>query len=289
MGTGLANSFSSVSGLESLAGNIGMMPAGAALAGGAQAMQPEMYAGPEDEPMKYKRTQYNLGDVNTTDSSKPYFGTQSFSPFEEYTLADGGEVPAGPPARNPALQSYLSNLNTKLTAMPTPVQAPAAPASQAPASTPDKASDVANALRFGPFNFGGFNGMGSFFRPGMDSGSVKYDAATKRFSYAGGGGIAGLGAYSDGGRLLKGPGDGVSDDIPAVIHNSDGSEPQEARLADGEFVFPARIVSEIGNGSTEAGARKLYAIMDRIQKDRGRSLKNVAANTKADRHFEGLA
>jgi hypothetical protein len=60
-------------------------------------------------------------------------------------------------------------------------------------------------------------------------------------------------------------------------------------LADGEFVFPARIVSEIGNGSTEAGARKLYAIMDRIQKDRGRSLKNVAANTKADRHFEGLA
>ena len=68
------------------------------------------------------------------------------------------------------------------------------------------------------------------------------------------GGISHLGDYSDGGRLLKGPGDGVSDDIPATIGGK-----QPARLADGEFVVPARIVSELGNGSTEAGARKLYA------------------------------
>jgi hypothetical protein len=61
-----------------------------------------------------------------------------------------------------------------------------------------------------------------------------------------------LGGYSDGGRLLRGPGDGVSDSIPAVI-----GKKQPARLADGEFVVPARIVSELGNGSTEAGARKL--------------------------------
>jgi hypothetical protein len=74
------------------------------------------------------------------------------------------------------------------------------------------------------------------------------------------GGIAqqfNLGDYSDGGRLLRGPGDGVSDSIPASIG---GKRP--ARLADGEFVVPARIVSELGNGSTEAGARKLYAMMD---------------------------
>jgi hypothetical protein len=78
-----------------------------------------------------------------------------------------------------------------------------------------------------------------------------------------GGGLSSLGGYSDGGRLLRGPGDGVSDSIPAVI-----GKRQPARLADGEFVVPARIVSELGNGSTEAGARKLYAMMDRIQKTR---------------------
>jgi hypothetical protein len=94
------------------------------------------------------------------------------------------------------------------------------------------------------------------------------------------GGLGSLGSYSDGGRLLKGPGDGVSDDIPAMIGKN-----QPARLADGEFVIPARIVSEIGNGSTDAGARKLYAMMDRIQKARGKTLKNVAANSKADKHL----
>lgn len=94
-----------------------------------------------------------------------------------------------------------------------------------------------------------------------------------------------LGGYSDyasGGRLLKGPGDGVSDSIPAVIGNK-----QPARLADGEFVVPARIVSELGNGSTEAGARKLYAMMERIQKGRRKSVgkDKVAVNSKADKHL----
>jgi hypothetical protein len=96
------------------------------------------------------------------------------------------------------------------------------------------------------------------------------------------GGEANLGDYSDGGRLLKGPGDGVSDSIPAVI-----GKRQPARLADGEFVIPARIVSELGNGSTEAGARKLYAMMERIQNTRKKSIgkKKVAVNSKADKHL----
>lgn len=94
------------------------------------------------------------------------------------------------------------------------------------------------------------------------------------------GGIASLGGYSDGGQLLRGPGDGVSDDIPATIGGK-----QPARLADGEFVVPARIVSELGNGSTEAGARKLYAMMDRIRQARSKSLKNIAANSKADKYL----
>lgn len=89
-----------------------------------------------------------------------------------------------------------------------------------------------------------------------------------------------LGSYSDGGRLLRGPGDGVSDSIPASI-----GDRQPARLADGEFVVPARIVSEIGNGSTEAGARKLYAMMDRVQKARKKTVgkSKVAVNTRADK------
>ena len=96
------------------------------------------------------------------------------------------------------------------------------------------------------------------------------------------GGLSHLGDYSDGGRLLRGPGDGVSDSIPASIG---GSRP--ARLADGEFVIPARIVSEIGNGSTEAGARKLYAMMDRVQNARKKSVgkKKVAVDSKAEKYL----
>jgi hypothetical protein len=94
------------------------------------------------------------------------------------------------------------------------------------------------------------------------------------------GGLSHLGDYSDGGRLLRGPGDGVSDNIPATIANK-----RPARLADGEFVVPARIVSELGNGSTEAGARKLYAMMDRVQKARNKTVgKNkVAVDTRTEK------
>jgi hypothetical protein len=126
-------------------------------------------------------------------------------------------------------------------------------------------------------DFGSFGGGGKFF-----------DDALFQSSYANGGmavpyatgGISDLGGYSDGGRLLKGPGDGVSDSIPAMI-----GKKQPARLADGEFVIPARIVSELGNGSTDAGARKLYQMMDRIQAARKKTTgKNrVAVNSRADK------
>lgn len=77
------------------------------------------------------------------------------------------------------------------------------------------------------------------------------------------GGIADLGSYSDGGRMLRGPGDGMSDSIPANIA---GKRP--ARLADGEFVIPADVVSHLGNGSTDAGAKQLYAMMAKVRKAR---------------------
>ena len=78
-----------------------------------------------------------------------------------------------------------------------------------------------------------------------------------------GSGIASLGSYSDGGQLLKGPGDGMSDNIPAKI-----GQHQPARLADGEFVIPADVVSHLGNGSTDAGAKHLYKMMDKIRRAR---------------------
>jgi hypothetical protein len=64
-------------------------------------------------------------------------------------------------------------------------------------------------------------------------------------------------------RDVTGTGDGMSDSVPANIEGV-----QEARLADGEFVIPADVVADIGNGSSDAGSKKLYDMMDRIRKAR---------------------
>ena len=65
------------------------------------------------------------------------------------------------------------------------------------------------------------------------------------------------------GGLTEGPGDGMSDDIPTTI---DGEQP--AALSQGEFVVPADVVSHLGNGSTEAGSKQLYAMMDEVRQAR---------------------
>ncbi|NBW12233.1 MAG: DUF4214 domain-containing protein [Caulobacteraceae bacterium] len=83
-----------------------------------------------------------------------------------------------------------------------------------------------------------------------------------------GGGMTGLSALAAGGatgpanapRTINGAGDGMSDSVPATIEGI-----QEARLADGEFVIPADVVADLGNGSSSAGSKKLYAMMDRIR------------------------
>lgn len=123
---------------------------------------------------------------------------------------------------------------------------------------------------------GGGTGMGGYYKGGQVQSARQ--GGLSALSMAQGG--YNLGDYSDGGRLLRGPGDGVSDSIPASIGNK-----RPARLADGEFVIPARIVSELGNGSTEAGARKLYAMMARVQKARGKTVgkKAVAVNSRAEK------
>ena len=126
----------------------------------------------------------------------------------------------------------------------------------------------------------GQSGSGGWGRGAAGGLSTPY--GFQRMAHGGIANLYNLGSYSDGGRLLKGPGDGVSDSIPATIGRG-----QPARLADGEFVIPARIVSELGNGSTDAGARELYKMMDRIQAGRRKTVgkKQVAKNSKAVRHL----
>jgi hypothetical protein len=65
------------------------------------------------------------------------------------------------------------------------------------------------------------------------------------------------------GGYLDGAGDGMSDSIPATI---EGKQP--ARLADGEFVVPADVVSHLGNGSSKAGSKRLYAMLDKVRRAR---------------------
>ena len=96
------------------------------------------------------------------------------------------------------------------------------------------------------------------------------------------GGAGGGDGFAGGGRLLAGPGDGVSDSISATIDNR-----VPAKLATGEFVFDARTVSEIGNGDTKAGAKKLFAVMNAIHKKRASAQRGKPSG--ADRELARLA
>ena len=94
--------------------------------------------------------------------------------------------------------------------------------------------------------------------------------------------MGGLTAFARGGlppRYLQGDGDGMSDSIKA---NIDGK--QEARLADGEFVIPADVVAHLGNGSSNAGAKRLHSMMDRIRQARTGRAKQ-APQVKAERYL----
>lgn len=99
------------------------------------------------------------------------------------------------------------------------------------------------------------------------SGRGLYDAAMQNFA---GGGLSNVP------RFLSGGGDGMSDSIPATINDR-----QPARLADGEFVIPADVVSHLGNGSSKAGAKQLYDMMDRVRSKRtGKKKQAPAVNPK---------
>jgi hypothetical protein len=133
------------------------------------------------------------------------------------------------------------------------------------AANTDNQGLAANPMSTDPSQRGGNGGISSVGPVGRGEGGQ--DSAGEHGASLAHGGIAGysLGGYAAGGnpRLLRGPGDGMSDNIPATINNR-----QPARLADGEFVVPADVVSHLGNGSTEAGAKQLHDMMTRIRKGR---------------------
>jgi len=91
---------------------------------------------------------------------------------------------------------------------------------------------------------------GSLIDPSEHTGGASYQTLLQGTGMAGGG-------------FLKGRGDGMSDEIKATIN-----EKQPARLSDGEFVIPADVVAHLGNGSSKAGAQKLYDMMARVRKAR---------------------
>jgi hypothetical protein len=232
---------------------------------------------------------------------KDYKPTQFAANGGIIALAEGGGLEIqrySQPVRqmSPEVAAYnqqmmeRANQQYNINPRPGPMQVPGSAGYMAPtrmAAAP--AGDSVSGLRFNPVTQqyeGEFNAPGSKKKSDYDDLRAEMDAMRAEqgggynfasgdsgnangglmSSYAGGG-LSSLGSYSDGGQLLKGPGDGVSDSIPAQI-----GERQPARLADGEFVVPARIVSELGNGSTDAGAKQLYAMMDRVQKNRKKSV-----------------
>ena len=170
-------------------------------------------------------------------SQRQYFNNQytAGTPYQ-YTAAEGGQVPGYAPggmvSPEPDMTSVGGNMN-----------APMAYNHSRVFATPTQAPVPQNVLKMAE---------GGSLQEMAQRGTIIPRMAT-----------GGLGAYSDGGQMLKGPGDGMSDSIPATINQK-----QPARLANDEFVVPADVVSHLGNGSSDAGAKQLYAMMDRIRQAR---------------------
>jgi hypothetical protein len=301
------------SGMYGGMGKIGLAAAAAPVVA-AGATPPQM-KGSKEAPPEYQMYSYNPGTVNPKfgEPGEPYFigqgysaprttnqnpyaptyasydkkgkpvGPAGLSPLEQYMLSLQQQQQPIAAAEGGSLNDYIAGMNEgKATSDPVGMGL-----NDYMANMNQQRAMNSSPMQYRPPNMapvGDFTvrNPASGFR-GLLTGMMDYQPQARMAQ----GGLASIGGYSDGGRLLRGPGDGVSDDIPASIHRDDGTK-QEARLADGEFVFPARIVSEIGNGSTEAGAQKLYAAMDRIQRDRAGTLKDVAKDTNAIRHVESL-
>jgi hypothetical protein len=175
----------------------------------------------------------------------PIFNAQPYAPQQQQmdfgSMGNYGLGALGTTYAAPTFQTPSFDFSPQIAAVPTT-------SFQAPMTTSmDSAAATAPQFRFG--NSDVLYGQTDFGMGGEPN----------IFGFAGGGAIQKAAA----GKLVTGDGDGMSDDIRANINGD-----QEARLADGEFVIPADVVSHIGNGSTDAGAEKLYTMMDRIREAR---------------------
>lgn len=242
-----------------------------------EASKPPQYKMPKSatgKKFRYYKTQYHPGVYNPEAGfgELPLIG-QGYDEgafYDEYPgYADGGEV-----SSSAAITDYINKLNQSFkpqvrAVMPTmaPATTPAATPVATPAATPvatpaatNLASTGVNLGALGNLNLGALSEI-------LARSGYKYDPATKQYTQTAKG-------YAAGGRLLTGQGDGMSDSIPAVI---EGNKPQPARLADGEFVVSSDVVSHLGNGSTKAGAEKLYAMMDKVRAARTGTTKQAPA------------
>lgn len=193
---------------------------------------PQTYTGPLSK-FKYDPSSYTPDVVNPPNPHyQANYSGYAFAEGGITQLATGGSAPLiGTPAQNTTMESTMGNnamfpmSEMARSYYATPTQLPAGINAQ---NNPNPATS------------------------GYES---KVDTNTgQMLNNFAGGGIAGL---------LKGQGDGMSDNIHATIGGN-----QPARLADGEFVIPADVVSHLGNGSTDAGAKHLYSMMDKVRKAR---------------------
>jgi len=233
------------------------------------AMQPKLNAEPDKTPQMIRPYKYDYNPQTPSnmigsqyqptgqDTSERQWFNPSYTALPPYQAANGGIIAlaAGGPVEQMSNQAAMG-ANTMY---------PMANMATSSFATPYQSPVSTNMLA-----------------PTSDSGVTMNGEPNMQGTRLAAGGLSDLGGYSDGGRLLRGPGDGVSDSIPAQIGNK-----QPARLADGEFVVPARIVSELGNGSTEAGAKQLYKMLDRVQNARGKTTAKgkVAKNTNAAKYL----
>lgn len=252
----VANPMSGIGALGRALGPTGIAGVGGSL---ATAMTPEQkFNTPPNSSFTPPKVRYSPGTIN------PLFG----QPGQSYFLGQG----YSPDTRSSPYQDPQYMPPPGIGMLPQTVYAEGGPV---PSPVP--------TFPLSGVNQPGYSQALNFSRPTelVQDYEPRIDAGTGDIVKMAGGGLSSLGAYSDGGQLLKGPGDGMSDDIPAMIG---GAEPQKAALADGEFVVPADVVSGIGNGSTEAGSRALYAMMDRVRMART-GKKDQAPEIDADKYM----
>jgi hypothetical protein len=252
-------------------------PQGPLLAGGSMGQFSYAAGGPRPEGLGSLFNAQKMADGGAIAAEDRPTETPAVKMFQQMQAQRAAQAQAPQVDINAQYANYLK----QTVGSPAQMQAPTAP-------TPTSTSLASSGYSYDPIKqqYGQIQGTLEDEKESLGDAVLstvnKIGSGINQARFAAGGGISHLGDYSDGGRLLRGPGGGVSDSIPAMI-----GKRQPARLADGEFVVPARIVSELGNGSTEAGARKLYAMMDRIQKARGKTVGKgkVAKNSRSEKYL----